>query len=71
MKAVTFPHAIQNVESALPVTSEISVQVSPRVAAIDLNSDTVGDLAIAKFKYDCPACRVAIMQMLQISQLSL
>jgi len=36
---------------------------------LDPNSDTVGDLAIAKFKCDCPACRMAIVQMMQAGQL--
>jgi len=53
------------------VTVEARPQASPKYASIDPNSDTVGDLAIAKFKCDCPACRVAIVQMLQTGQLSL
>jgi len=34
-------------------------------------SDTVGDLAIARFHCDRPACRVAIVQLLQTGQLTL
>jgi hypothetical protein len=37
----------------------------------DADSDTVGDLAIAKFHCDCPPCRTAVVQMLQTGQLSL
>jgi hypothetical protein len=40
-------------------------------SSLDPNSDTVGDLAIAKFKCDCPACRMAVVQMLQTGQLSI
>jgi hypothetical protein len=69
--AVAVPPATQNTEAVLPVTSETPVQVSPQIAAINPNSDTVGDLAIARFHCDCPACRVAIVQMLQTGQLSL
>ena len=53
------------------VASAAQSQVNPAYAAIDANSDTVGDLAIAKFKCDCPACRVAVVQLLQTGQLSL
>ena len=49
----------------------VPAQLAWMYAAIDPNSDPVGELAIAKFKYDCPACRVAIVQMLQTGQLSL
>lgn len=45
--AVAVPLATQNTEAVLPVTSETPVQVSPQIAAIDPDSDTVGDLAIA------------------------
>ncbi len=69
--AVAVSPATQNTAAILPVTSETPVQVSPQIATIDPNSDTVGDLAIAKFKCDCPACRVAVVQMLQTGQLSL
>lgn len=53
------------------VTFEARPQANPASASIDSNADTVGDLAIAKFKCDCPACRVAVVQLLQTGQLSL
>ena len=37
-------------------------QVNPDYASASFDSDTVGDLAIAKFHCDCPACRMAVMQ---------
>lgn len=46
-------------------------QTNSHYANLDPNSDKVGDLAIAKFHCDCPACRVAVVQMLQTGQLSL
>ena len=54
---------------AQPATS--IVQVMPQYATLDENSDTVGDLAIAKFHCDCPACRMAIVQLVQTGQLAL
>ena len=44
-------------------------QVNPGYASVSFDSDTVGDLAIAKFHCDCPACRMAIMQMMQTGQI--
>lgn len=49
----------------------LSRSVNPQYANVDLASDTVGDLAIAKFRCDCNACRVAVVQLLQTGQLSL
>lgn len=43
----------------------------PTYANVDAASDTIGDLAIAKFRCDCNACRVAVVQLLQTGQLSL
>jgi hypothetical protein len=54
-----------------PTTDVFVPHTNVQSIAIDLNSDTVGDLAIAKFKCDCPACRVAVVQLLQTGQLSL
>lgn len=48
-----------------------SRSANPQYANVDAASDTVGDLAIAKFRCDCNPCRVAVMQMLQTGQLSL
>jgi len=68
------PQAGAFVGAMTPVTQTTDVSV-PRTSvqpiAIDPNSDTVGELAIAKFKCDCPACRVALVQLLQTGQLSL
>ena len=46
-------------------------QVKSQYANVDPASDTIGDLAIAKFRCDCNACRVAVVQMLQTGQLTL
>ncbi|MGA7934511.1 MAG: hypothetical protein WCA35_13265, partial [Kovacikia sp.] len=48
-----------------------STAAKAEYATLDPNSDTVGDLAIARFKCDCPACRIAIVQLIQTGQLSL
>ncbi len=45
-----------------------SPSANPQYANVDAASDTVGDLAIAKFRCDCNPCRVAVMQMLQTGQ---
>lgn len=45
--------------------------VNPQYANVDPASDTIGDLAIAKLRCDCNACRVAVVQMLQTGQLAL
>ncbi len=52
------------------VKAPLSQGLSP-FASLDLNSDTVGDLAIAKFGCDCPSCRNRIMAMLQNGSLTL
>jgi hypothetical protein len=57
------------VEATAPQTA--TPPAPAQSAELDPNSDTVGDLAIAKFRCDCPACRVAIVQMVQAGQLSL
>ena len=44
-------------------------QVNPDYDSVSFDSDTVGDMAIAKFHCDCPACRMAVMQMMQTGQL--
>ncbi len=64
----------QSIELVVPqpqMTSETHPQANPNYASIDPDSDTVGDLAIDKFKCDCPPCRMAVVQMLQTGQLSL
>ncbi len=40
-------------------------------ASLDSNSDTVGDLAIAKFGCDCPSCRNRVLSMIQSGRLAL
>ena len=52
-------------------TVAASRSVSTQYANVDPASDTVGDLAIAKFRCDCNACRMAVVQLLQTGQLSL
>ena len=44
-------------------------QANPDYDSVNFDSDTVGDMAIAKFHCDCPACRMAVMQMMQTGQL--
>lgn len=46
-------------------------QKTPQGASLDAASDTVGNLAIAKFGCDCMSCRNAVLQMVQAGQLSL
>ncbi|MBC7969905.1 MAG: hypothetical protein H7Z11_07245 [Verrucomicrobia bacterium] len=48
-----------------------SLSVNPQYANVDAAADTIGDLAIAKFRCDCNPCRVAVVQLLQTGQLSL
>ncbi|MBW4692011.1 MAG: hypothetical protein KME27_09615 [Lyngbya sp. HA4199-MV5] len=48
-----------------------SSSTNPQNVNVDPASDTVGDLAIAKFRCDCNPCRVAVVQMLQTGQLAL
>ena len=62
---------ISTTASVAQATAAAPRQSQAQSAVIDPNSDTVGDLAITKFKCDCPACRVAVVQMLQTGQLSL
>lgn len=62
---------IELVVSQPQATPEARLQANSNYASIDPDSDTVGDFAIAKFKCDCPPCRIAVMQMLQTGQLSL
>ena len=47
------------------------IYIDPRAFSLDANSDTVGDVAIAKFGCDCGNCRGMALQMLQTGQLPL
>ena len=49
-----------------PLTSEY-----PQSASLDPMSDTVGDLAIAKFGCDCMSCRNQVLSMVQTGSLTL
>jgi len=63
-----------NVPTASTQIHSTQIQESSDQASftsVDPDSDTVGDLAIAKFHCDCPPCRMAIVQMLQTGQLAL
>ncbi|MBW4600590.1 MAG: hypothetical protein KME29_13585 [Calothrix sp. FI2-JRJ7] len=53
-----------------PAVTEI-VHVNPRAFSLDANSDTVGDVASARFGCDCFSCRAMALQMLQTGQLPL
>lgn len=46
-------------------------QIAEKPVNIDIDSDTVGDLAIEKFGCDCSAHRVRVMDMLQGGSLQL
>ncbi|MBV9389468.1 MAG: hypothetical protein JOZ78_23855 [Chroococcidiopsidaceae cyanobacterium CP_BM_ER_R8_30] len=46
-------------------------QGTSQFSALDLNSDRIGDLAIAKFGCDCPSCRNKIVSMIQNGTLTL
>lgn len=46
-------------------------QGNPQSVSLDPNSDTVGDLAIAKFGCDCPSCRNQVLQMVKSGRLTL
>ncbi|MEH1836558.1 MAG: hypothetical protein V7L29_32045 [Nostoc sp.] len=57
--------------SATQTIGTAGVQVNPRVFSLDPNSDTVGNVAIAKFGCDCSSCRALALRMLQTGQLTL
>ncbi len=57
--------------AAVKTANASSHKMIHRYASLDPMSDTVGDAAVAKFHCDCPACRVAIVQMLQTGQMTL
>lgn len=46
-------------------------QGNPQSTSLDANSDTIGDMAIARFGCDCPSCRNKILQMVQSGRLVL
>ena len=49
-----------------PLSSEY-----PQSASIDPMSDTIGDLAVAKFGCDCMSCRNQVLSMVQSGTLTL
>jgi hypothetical protein len=53
-----------------PATAEV-VHVNSRAFSLDANSDTVGDVASARFGCDCASCRAMALQMLQTGQIPL
>ncbi len=67
------PQAATSLPPEIAIQSVAASQSTsqPQFAAFDPNSDTVGDLAIAKFRCDCPACRMAVVQLLQTGQMKL
>lgn len=46
-------------------------QIAQQPVNVDIDSDTVGDLAIEKFGCDCNGHRVQVMEMLQTGSLKL
>lgn len=55
-------------------TSTVNATQSPesnQTATLDPASDTIGDMAIAKFKCDCMACRNAVIQLIRAGELAL
>ena len=66
--------AAQYIDFVRPTTSAPTFSTSPEAnpqASLDPNSDTVGDLAIAKFGCDCPSCRNQVLQMIQTGRMAL
>ena len=66
--------ALQELDFVKPTTSAPTFSTSAQSnlqTALDPNSDTVGDLAIAKFGCDCPSCRNQALQMVQSGRLAL
>ena len=64
----------QYIDFVRPTTSAPTFSTSAQEssqASLDPNSDTVGDLAIAKFGCDCPSCRNQVLQMIQTGRLAL
>ena len=58
-------------KTAAPTANTPVSQEMPQRATLDPASDTIGDLAIAKFRCDCMSCRNAVVQMIQSGQLTL
>ncbi len=67
--------ASQYIDFVRPTTSaptfSTSAQANSQAASLDPNSDTVGDMAIARFGCDCPSCRNQVLQMIQSGRLAL
>ncbi len=51
------------------ITTHPASQDNSQYSNLDPNSDRVGDMAIAKYGCDCPACRNAVVQMILTGQL--
>ncbi len=58
-------------KTAAPTVNTPTSQETPQRSTLDPASDTIGDLAIAKFRCDCMSCRNAVVQMIQSGQLAL
>ncbi len=58
-----------------PVAQEninnISTPDNSKYSSLNANSDTVGDMAIAKYGCDCAGCRNTVMRMAQSDQLTI
>lgn len=59
-----------NAEAVNPTVAQEDPQ-HPIQNALDMNSDSIGDLAAAKFGCDCAAHRSRVVQMLQTGKLNL
>lgn len=64
------PNQIAGATTTSKTVTEV-VHVNPRAFSLDANSDTVGDVASARFGCDCFSCRTMALQMLQTGQLPL
>jgi hypothetical protein len=64
-------NACNSTAASPTITPPITTPPNRVPVTVDPNSDTVGDLAIEKFRCDCPPCRSAVMRMLQTGQLRL
>ncbi len=69
VKSPSVPLSVPTVTDTQTIGAK--VQGSGPYSALDVNSDTIGDIAIAKFGCDCPACRNQALQMIQLGKISL
>jgi hypothetical protein len=66
------PQDLVDIEFRAPGVESVAQQDSqhPLQDALDTRSDTIGDLAVAKFGCDCAGCRNQVIEMVQTDNLS-